>query len=94
MSSLLCGLAPSLPLLLFFRAVQGIGGGGLQPMAQAILNDTFPPEKRGQCVCCLRRYCGSRPYSRAHARRLDYGQLLLALDIFHYAACGSPSLFI
>jgi len=47
LSSLLCGLAPSLPLLLFFRAVQGIGGGGLQPMAQAILNDAFPPEKRG-----------------------------------------------
>jgi DHA2 family multidrug resistance protein len=47
LSSLLCGLAPSLPLLLFFRAVQGLGGGGLQPMAQAILNDAFPPEKRG-----------------------------------------------
>jgi DHA2 family multidrug resistance protein len=47
-SSLLCGLAPNLPLLLFFRAVQGVGGGGLQPMAQAILNDTFPPEQRGQ----------------------------------------------
>jgi len=47
LSSLLCGLAPSLPLLLFFRAVQGVGGGGLQPMAQAILNDAFPPEKRG-----------------------------------------------
>jgi DHA2 family multidrug resistance protein len=47
LSSLLCGLAPSLPVLLFFRALQGIGGGGLQPMAQAILNDSFPPEKRG-----------------------------------------------
>jgi MFS transporter, DHA2 family, multidrug resistance protein len=47
LSSLLCGLAPNLPLLLFFRAVQGVGGGGLQPMAQAILNDSFPPEKRG-----------------------------------------------
>jgi DHA2 family multidrug resistance protein len=46
-SSLLCGLAPTLPLLLLFRAIQGIGGGGLQPMAQAILNDTFPPEQRG-----------------------------------------------
>jgi DHA2 family multidrug resistance protein len=46
-SSLLCGLAPSLPMLLLFRAVQGVGGGGLQPMAQAILNDSFPPEKRG-----------------------------------------------
>lgn len=46
-SSLLCGLAPSLPMLLLFRALQGVGGGGLQPMAQAILNDTFPPEDRG-----------------------------------------------
>ena len=46
-SSLLCGFAPNLPLLLVFRALQGIGGGGLQPMAQAILNDTFPPQQRG-----------------------------------------------
>jgi len=46
-SSLLCGIAPSLGLLLFFRVLQGMGGGGLQPMAQAILADTFPPEKRG-----------------------------------------------
>ena len=46
-SSLLCGIAPSLGLLLFFRVLQGAGGGGLQPMAQAILADTFPPEQRG-----------------------------------------------
>jgi MFS transporter, DHA2 family, multidrug resistance protein len=46
-SSLLCGIAPSLGALLFFRILQGAGGGGLQPMAQAILADTFPPEKRG-----------------------------------------------
>ena len=46
-SSLLCGIAPSLGMLLFFRVMQGLGGGGLQPMAQAILADTFPPEKRG-----------------------------------------------
>ena len=46
-SSLFCGLAPSLGVLLFFRVLQGAGGGGLQPMAQAILADTFPPEKRG-----------------------------------------------
>src|SRR5579859_1628679 len=46
-SSLLCGLAPSLGFLLLFRILQGAGGGGLQPMAQAILADTFPPEKRG-----------------------------------------------
>src|SRR5258705_5049283 len=47
LSSLLCGIAPSLGLLLFFRVLQGLGGGGLQPMAQAILADTFPPEQRG-----------------------------------------------
>src|ERR1700684_4493199 len=46
-SSFLCGLAPSLGLLLLFRVLQGAFGGGLQPMAQAILGDTFPPEKRG-----------------------------------------------
>src|SRR5262252_7638214 len=47
LSSLLCGLAPSLGLLLLFRVLQGLGGGGLQPMAQAILADTFPPQQRG-----------------------------------------------
>ena len=47
-SSALCGFAPSLSLLVFFRVLQGIGGGGLAPSEQAILADTFPPEKRGQ----------------------------------------------
>jgi MFS family permease len=45
-SSLLCGIAPNLGFLLLFRVLQGAGGGGLQPMAQAILADTFPPSKR------------------------------------------------
>jgi MFS transporter, DHA2 family, multidrug resistance protein len=46
-SSLLCGIAPSLGMLIFFRILQGAGGGGLQPLAQSILADSFPPEKRG-----------------------------------------------
>src|SRR5580704_14496320 len=46
-SSLFCGIAPSLAILLLSRVIQGAGGGGLQPMAQAILADTFPPEMRG-----------------------------------------------
>jgi DHA2 family multidrug resistance protein len=46
-SSALCGLAPSLGLLVFFRILQGIGGGGLAPSEQAILADTFPPKMRG-----------------------------------------------
>jgi len=45
-SSLMCGLAPSLGLLVFFRVLQGIGGGGLAPVEQAILVDTFPADKR------------------------------------------------
>src|SRR6516162_4226446 len=45
-SSLMCGLAPSLGLLIFFRVLQGIAGGGLAPVEQAILVDTFPASKR------------------------------------------------
>ena len=47
-ASFLCGAAPTLPLLLIFRVIQGAGGGGLQPMAQAIMADSFEPQKRGQ----------------------------------------------
>ncbi|HEY1899010.1 MAG TPA: DHA2 family efflux MFS transporter permease subunit [Steroidobacteraceae bacterium] len=46
-ASLLCGLAPNLASLVVLRALQGAAGGGLQPTGQAILNDSFPPEKRG-----------------------------------------------
>jgi MFS transporter, DHA2 family, multidrug resistance protein len=46
-SSFLCGLAPSLGMLVFFRVLQGAGGGGLQPSEQAILADTFHPSQRG-----------------------------------------------
>jgi len=47
-SSVLCGIAPSLSAIIIFRVMQGAGGGGLQPAAQAILADTFPESKRGQ----------------------------------------------
>jgi DHA2 family multidrug resistance protein len=50
LSSLLCGLAPSLPLLVFFRTIQGAGGGGLQPISQAILVDSFPRQKQGMAM--------------------------------------------
>src|SRR3954447_13008348 len=46
-SSAACGMAQSLEQLIFFRILQGIGGGGLQPVTQAVLVDTFPPEKQG-----------------------------------------------
>jgi DHA2 family multidrug resistance protein len=47
-SSVLCGFAWNLQSLLLFRIMQGLGGGGLVPVVQAILADTFPPAKRGQ----------------------------------------------
>jgi DHA2 family multidrug resistance protein len=46
-SSFLCGLATNLPMLIFFRILQGAGGGGLQPSEQAILADTFSAKQRG-----------------------------------------------
>ena len=49
-SSLLCAMAPSLGWLIFFRILQGLGGGGLQPTSQSILMESFPPEKRGQAM--------------------------------------------
>ncbi|HEY1300432.1 MAG TPA: DHA2 family efflux MFS transporter permease subunit [Stellaceae bacterium] len=48
LASLVCGLAPSLGMLIIARGLQGAAGGGLQPNSQAILADTFPPERRGQ----------------------------------------------
>jgi DHA2 family multidrug resistance protein len=49
-SSFLCGIAPTLGLLIFFRVLQGLGGGALQPMAQAILVESFPREKQGMAM--------------------------------------------
>ncbi len=46
-ASLLCGLAPNLSSLVAARVLQGIGGGGLAPVEQSMLADTFPPSRRG-----------------------------------------------
>lgn len=50
LSSLLCGLAPSMPILVVLRVVQGITGGTLQPISQAILLEAFPPQDRGKAM--------------------------------------------
>jgi DHA2 family multidrug resistance protein len=49
-SSFLCGLAPTLGLLILFRVLQGLGGGALQPVSQAILVESFPREKQGMAM--------------------------------------------
>ncbi len=47
LSSLACGLAPNLTLLVFFRIIQGMAGGALLPTSQTLIQEAFPPEKRG-----------------------------------------------
>jgi DHA2 family multidrug resistance protein len=49
-SSMLCGMAPTLGMLILFRILQGVGGGALQPVAQAILVESFPARKRGMAM--------------------------------------------
>ena len=49
-SSLICGAAVSMPMLILARVLQGAGGGGMQPIAQAILLESFPVEKRGAAM--------------------------------------------
>ena len=49
-ASILCGFAPSLPMLVFFRVLQGAAGGSLQPTSRAILLETFPREERGHAM--------------------------------------------
>jgi MFS transporter, DHA2 family, multidrug resistance protein len=53
LTSLCCGLAASLPQLIFFRVLQGLSGGGLQPLAQAILLETFPKERHGHAMAAF-----------------------------------------
>ena len=49
-ASLLCGLAPNLPLLVQFRLIQGATGGAMQPLSQAVLLEAFPPHERGKAM--------------------------------------------
>ncbi len=53
LTSLLCGMATSLESLIFFRVLQGLTGGGLQPLAQAVLLETFPPKKHGTAMAAF-----------------------------------------
>ncbi|MGH9480483.1 MAG: DHA2 family efflux MFS transporter permease subunit [Terriglobales bacterium] len=49
-TSFLCGIAPTLPMLVLFRVLQGATGGALQPISQAVLLETFPPKDRGKAM--------------------------------------------
>ncbi len=53
LTSLLCGMATSLEWLIFFRVLQGLSGGGLQPLSQSVLLETFPPKKHGTAMAAF-----------------------------------------
>ena len=75
-SSLLCGFAWTWQSLVFFRILQGLGGGGMATSEQAILADTFPPEKRGQAFASTASPSWSR---RRSGRRSAAGSPTLIL---------------
>ena len=88
----LCGMATSLGQLILFRVIQGLAGGGLQPSSQAILLDSFPPEKQGAAHDDVRRRGPAGAGRRPDAGRLSHRQLRLALDLLHQSPCGRPRL--
>jgi DHA2 family multidrug resistance protein len=49
-ASIMCGLAPSLHVLILWRAIQGLTGGVMQPLSQAVLLEAFPPRERGKAM--------------------------------------------
>ena len=80
--SLLCGLAPTLPLLIFARMLQGLGGGGLAPANRRFWRIRFRSKARaGVCGVWHGRGCGAGHWS--YAGRMDHRQLQLALDLLH-----------
>ena len=79
----LCGLAPTLRMLVFFRVLQGAGGGGLQPSEQAILADTFPPQKRGMAFAIYGIGGGRRRPPSAPRWAAGSPTTILALDLLH-----------
>ncbi len=80
-ASLLCGSSTSLGMLVFFRVLQGIGGGALQPMSQAILLETFPPKEHGMAMAIFGDRRHVRPHRRPPDGRVHHGHPLVALDL-------------
>jgi DHA2 family multidrug resistance protein len=75
LTSLFCGLAPSLGIMLSSRVLQGLAGGGLAPVSQAILVDIFPPAKRASAFALYAIVIVTAPLSD-QSWRLDHRQLI------------------
>ena len=81
--SFLCGIAPSLGMLILFRVLQGVGGGGLQPSEQSHSRRYLSAGTPGHGVRHLWDGGGACPVYRTDSRRLDNRQLQLALDFLY-----------
>ena len=88
----LCGMATSLEQLILFRVIQGLGGGGLQPSSQAILLDSFPPEKQGAAQTMFGIAALLAPVVGPTLGGYLTVTVRLALDLLHQCPCRRPRL--
>ncbi len=88
----LCGMATSLGQLILFRVIQGVGGGGLQPSSQAILLDSFPPEKQGAAQTMFGIAAMLAPVVGPTLGGYLTVTLRLALDLLHQCPRRRPRL--
>src|ERR1039458_5175861 len=86
-ASLLCGIAINLPMLILARILQGFGGGGMQPLAQSILLESFPPRQHGTAMAVYGAGIVVAPVI-GPTLGMDYRQLFLALDLLHQSTGG------
>ena len=86
LGSVLSGLSANMTELIAFRAIQGLGGGGLFVGAQAIVGDVVPPRERGRYQGLFGAVFGAASIDRAPARRRVRRRPLVALDLLHQPA--------
>ena len=86
--SALCGLAQSMGQLIAFRALQGIGAGGLIPLSQAAIADLFSPRERGRYQGYIGAMWATAAVAGPAARGHAHGHRELALDLPHQPAAG------
>ena len=88
--SALCGLAQGMTELIAFRAIQGLGGGGLMVSAQAAIGDVVPPRERGKWMGLFGAVFGVSSVAGPADRRLPDVQHLVALDLLRQPAARHP----
>jgi DHA2 family multidrug resistance protein len=85
-ASFACGIAPTLPLVLLARTIQGAGGGELQPLSQAILVESFPAEKQGQALGLFALGVVLAPVSGSGLRGIFDRRHFVAMGFLHQCA--------